>query len=909
MLFVNDTKNTVYLQDIDRHIPYQDGAAQEIDSDSILKSSGFQKLVILGEFRIIEIGNSRIEKNLKRTQEKIFNLKEKMEKAKSLAPAMEEKMVEKTEQTEVIVKGHFLEGGGYAKVNRNLALGLHEAGAKVNIEVVGNGKADLTPEESKKLGSLNRDKLSRNAIRLDSIVPTFSNMSSGRKKILYTTVESYTVPEQFLDSLKMYHEIWVTSDFCKDVLREAGVERDIFVLPDSLDVNHYVPEGDKYEFRPALKPFVFTSVFGWSYRKGYDVLLQAYLEEFTEEDPVSLLLVSKYQNNSKRSDVIKNTVNDFIQKHGGSQPAHIARCSRSIPESEMPSLYRASDAFVLFPRGEGFCTLPESEIKTEQGLRQIKDIKEGDLVYSHRGFLRPVVKKFTRHYDGDMIKISCYGRNNQKLQLTPNHEVRVVSIDSLSQSTKAKFKNVVDYDPIKDELTYTIPKHYNSKIHDISFEWKKIKDVQKGDYLFYPRLRNNIEEITCLNIAEYVDKRRFLAKDNSFYKRVSNQYGLGYSTNQLLLDLSEIKITKEFMFFLGYYVSEGCSSMDGTICFSFHSEEDGYMEEVERLGRDIFGLTFKRNYRKNKNCCTLVAHNVVVAELLRSLCGIGAREKRVPKFIFGLNRKYKAYFIKTLFRGDGSFGKQRFPNCGRWCDKLSYSTGSKQLANDVFDILLEFGILSSIKSRVIEKGITENANGKEYWSVNVTSVANHNKLASVINENIKLHTNKEIRFSICNENFQLLQVKKIEKVEYSGKVYNIGVEDDNSYICENIAVHNCLPYAEASLCGLPVIGTDCSGQSMFLKQDNSYLLEVDNISEIQSGQMQVHYWDGQKFPELKSRKVIDQARVLMREVYENYEEAKKRNEKLRQFLVDNYSIENISMKAKERLDKIWSEIC
>ena len=35
--------------------------------------------------------------------------------------------------------------------------------------------------------------------------------------------------------------------------------------------------GDKYDFGSNLNSFIFVSVFGWSYRKGYDVLLKSYL--------------------------------------------------------------------------------------------------------------------------------------------------------------------------------------------------------------------------------------------------------------------------------------------------------------------------------------------------------------------------------------------------------------------------------------------------------------------------------------------------------------------------------------------------------------------------------------------------------------------------------------------------------
>lgn len=41
-----------------------------------------------------------------------------------------------------------------------------------------------------------------------------------------------------------------------------------------------------------------------------------------------------------------------------------------------------------------------------------------------------------------------------------------------------------------------------------------------------------------------------------------------------------------------------------------------------------------------------------------------------------------------------------------------------------------------------------------------------------------------------------MKIKKITKINYSGIVYNIGVEDNNNYFANNILVHNC--YVSAS---------------------------------------------------------------------------------------------------------------
>lgn len=353
MKFVNKTNNTIYIKSIDRSIPYDD-QVREISEDELLRSPLFANLIFMGQIDVVEFGNSRIENNIRKSLEKMSKLRSKLKKV-----IKSENTISPNDDTEdhnelsneIVIKGHFIEGGGYAKCNRNLAKELSRRGYNVKIEVSGSAKNELSPKESSILNKM-KGHGSKNSIRIDSMIPTFSNISSGKFKILYTTIESTTIPEQFIEACQNYNEIWVTSDFCKEVLEKHDISVPIIVMPNSIDTDLYTIEGNEYQFHPPLNDFVFVSVFGWSYRKGYDVLLKAYLQEFTSEDNVSLLLVSKAQGGP---DVIRKEVNKYIKEYCLEKAPHIARCSKSIPESVMPDLYRASDAFVLYSRGEGFC--------------------------------------------------------------------------------------------------------------------------------------------------------------------------------------------------------------------------------------------------------------------------------------------------------------------------------------------------------------------------------------------------------------------------------------------------------------------------------------------------------------------------------------------------------------------------
>jgi DNA gyrase subunit A len=75
--------------------------------------------------------------------------------------------------------------------------------------------------------------------------------------------------------------------------------------------------------------------------------------------------------------------------------------------------------------------------------------------------------------------------------------------------------------------------------------------------------------------------------------------------------------------------------------------------------------------------------------LLKCLAATASKEKYVPKLVWEGSASFKRVFLQAMFEGDGSSS-----DLGRSSIQISYSTGSSQLAQDVQDLLLEFGVIS-----------------------------------------------------------------------------------------------------------------------------------------------------------------------------------------------------------------------
>lgn len=77
-------------------------------------------------------------------------------------------------------------------------------------------------------------------------------------------------------------------EFNRRTFAQAGVEpRKLIVIPPCLDVRDFEPvEEEQIRALPASfeGKFVFLSIFDWTYRKGWDLLLRAFLEEFEGQE-------------------------------------------------------------------------------------------------------------------------------------------------------------------------------------------------------------------------------------------------------------------------------------------------------------------------------------------------------------------------------------------------------------------------------------------------------------------------------------------------------------------------------------------------------------------------------------------------------------------------------------------------
>jgi glycosyltransferase involved in cell wall biosynthesis len=183
-----------------------------------------------------------------------------------------------------------------------------------------------------------------------------------------TAVEVDRLPSDWLEACRRVDEVWVPSTFNRSVFIESGLApAKVRVVPIGVDTDLFRPHPgaqlpaiiasqprEEAGRRPGSRGFTFLSVLSWQRRKGWDILLQAYFEEFGANEDVTLIV---------KAEPFAGTAGEITASFHAFAGETRRRLGRALPRvilaalhlesATLAALYAASDAFVLPSRGEG----------------------------------------------------------------------------------------------------------------------------------------------------------------------------------------------------------------------------------------------------------------------------------------------------------------------------------------------------------------------------------------------------------------------------------------------------------------------------------------------------------------------------------------------------------------------------
>ena len=700
----------------------------------------------------------------------------------------------------------------------------------------------------------------------------------------------------------MTHAIVVPSNFSKEAFINSGCKVPVYVVPHGISKLFFRPR--RYPQHPLIRKlyelkqrdnliYILFFLIHSGYRKGAH-LVYVVLKEIQK--------------------TWKNVV--LICKAGGfgGHDVQLLATLRShiivqwFSENDLVDLYDICDIYTLFSIGGGFeCVPPDTNIICYDGVKPISEVKEGDLVLTHKGRFRRVTKVFKRKYKGKIIEIIPYGFSNISIKLTPEHPVLAIvrkgrvskSINSDLMWIRAKELKKGDFVvfPIllaeEREIVYDLAKFVDDKHLVVEDEWLYYSHTgsprfTEVSYKDIERISKESKKIVCTAVKVYK------GEINSISDSVKNVVRL---LNELNYEPQYVKI-KRFVKFdenlakvIGYYLAEGSISSDGrAVEFSFGEEPELVEDLVNAIIHAFNYIPSVKQYRNGKVIKVIISSKVI-AKFLETLCGKGAHNKRLPPDCYKLDLNTTSWLVWSMILGDGHVKG----------NKIRYVTTSKNLAFGIYTLLIKLGYKPRIEYRVLKpRGSFPES---KQWEVGITlpykvngKKPNENPLTPRRCDYI-MHSNK--RYLDFNRGYMISIIREVREVDYDGYVYNLEVEEDNSYVANLVTVHNCNGL-EALSRGLVVLACEKGSWTDYLPD----FLLIPYSTKVQvfpdaNPVTSIHCGYGYQIS-------IPHAIDKLHDVLNNLDDYKARVREYWQKVAHNWTWETVGLKLKNIIDKFVS---
>lgn len=381
------------------------------------------------------------------------------------------------------------------------------------------------------------------------------------------------------------------------------------------------------------------------------------------------------------------------------------------------------------------CFTSDALVLTEHGYKPISEIKVGEKVMTHTGNWRTVVNCLVRDYEGEIFKI--------------------------------------ENDYLVKPLFVT-PEHPFYQGNDV---WESAEKINSC-IISSNNEEKNYVEIDITNFLQEKINKELIKYDNEYFY-ISENKPASFVKRKLLID-------EDFAYVLGRFVGDGSTSKHKSkdfekhiidICFS--NKEQIIADQVKNVLEQRLGTNFVLT-GKTDSYFRIQKYSPIIATLFREFVGDNFKTKRVPTFIWKSPSSVKEQFLLGLFDADGFIAKG---------GSLRLTLANYDLLQQTQLLFMSIGILSTLRQAPMAK-----TNKHQSWYLYIAEKSAEQwrqKIRKVYfdERNEKHNTNSTSRFSIEN-NLMQIPIKKT-KLNFTGKVYNLSVEVDESYVVNGIIVHNC----------------------------------------------------------------------------------------------------------------------
>jgi len=445
----------------------------------------------------------------------------------------------------------------------------------------------------------------------------------------------------------------------------------------------------------------------------------------------------------------------------------------------------------VFPKGEfddavDSCVAGDTGIITSNGVIPISEIKVGDSVLTHKGRFCKVLRTSSRisdHY------YNLKARGLELIQITGEHPAYVMTV--ICPATSEKLCGGFGWTPVRDlapRLRYTFLR-----------EGKTVNSQKRGnhDALVIPRFKASPRNNAFIDLASFwgeevkrdekkiyrafrskgrftkenVSKIKLLCKTIE-QKEVAKMFGVSTAMISLLVNdhigpsrrapayataPRYIELNAETGWVMGLFAAEGCVSRHNII---WACDKNG-LEKVRKWAN----RTFDKNLliRKGVGCYKTVLSSTLAVPLFEEF-GYLAENKIVPQWAMCAPPDFIRGFVDGYVYGDGNHYKNR---------TVMTSTSRSLL----------WGIRLMLSQL-----------GKPAW-LNISREAGPRKVFGKISNCLRAYSLDYLeapsRQAIVSDEYIGTHIERLERVNEPITVYNLSVDEDESYVTVGGTFHNC----------------------------------------------------------------------------------------------------------------------
>lgn len=255
-----------------------------------------------------------------------------------------------------------------------------------------------------------------------------------------------------------------------------------------------------------------------------------------------------------------------------------------------------------------------------------------------------------------------------------------------------------------------------------------------------------------------------------------------------------LPITKELMWFVGWYVAQGVQS-NHHLKIYMGKRGERFIEKLSQIIEQLFGETPRIHSDEARGkFAELCFSSVAAARLLRAW-GLNKRshEKKIPDLVFGLSEKLQLSFLEGYFLGDGTIDR----------DSMIVTTASEELKDGLLYLFGQLSIVAGTGYYEPEYPPKKPTLGRRpHHTVRIAGKDQLERLRAIWRYhhnagNIEAHLARPWRqpqeYLPIGKDLMGLKVVSVEEIEPVGDyVYDFSVEGDENFVCGTggLCAHN-----------------------------------------------------------------------------------------------------------------------